>query len=549
MVLVATIAVGVTGGLLAWRERPKPGSDPLVLLLAGQCWWSVTLIFRIEAVTLHSKIFWVDVSWIGVAIIPIAWLLFALEYSGYIEYTTRKHILLYSLVPAITVFLGLTSQYHQFLYTSSNIIQKNSVLTLTRTPGIWFWIIASYTYLLGFVGALPLLQLVTSQVNTFRGQSLALLLGLLAPWATNILFLMGLLPTAGVDPTPIAFAVSGVAYLGALTQFQLFGANPTPIRHARNSLFKGMQQGAVVLDTHNHIVDMNDRATTVLQTTPDEALGQPLEQVSPDLSALGNASQAGQTIFTPSETTQSYDVSESLVTDIHDRTIGRVITLHDVSEFLRNQQRLEVLHRVFRHNIRTNVQVILGNAEYLATHNSTCRAETLKEHALEIQELGDQVRTVIEMFEQGRKEREPLYLNSILRECIVSTKEDYPKVAIEYDSGPTNYVVDGLFNVVCSNIIQNAAQHNTNPNPLVSITVEQDGEYVQIRVRDNGPGIDRNELALIEQGTETPLEHGSGFGLALAVWGTDIAGGTVDFDSNDPTGTVVTLRAPNLSQD
>lgn len=169
---------------------------------------------------------------------------------------------------------------------------------LSLLPGV-FWIIAGYTYLLGLLGALPLLKLVTSRVDPFRGQSLALLLGLLAPWVTNIPFLMGALPSAGVDPTPIAFAVSGLAYLGALTRSQLFGANPTPIRHARNSLFQQMQQGALVLDTHDHIVDMNDQATTALQTTASDALGRPLEQISPDLSALGSTAQAGQTIYRP----------------------------------------------------------------------------------------------------------------------------------------------------------------------------------------------------------------------------------------------------------
>lgn len=61
------------------------------------------------------------------------------------------------------------------------------------------------------------------------------------------------------------------------------------------------------------------------------------------------------------------------------------------------------------------------------------------------------------------------------------------------------------------------------------------------------PGIDSNELALVEHGSETPLKHGSGFGLALVVWGTDIAGGTVDIESSDSAGTTVTLRIPILS--
>lgn len=244
---------------------------------------------------------------------------------------------------------------------------------------------------------------------------------------------------------------------------------------------------------------------------------------------------------------QSYDVSGSPVTDIHDRTIGRVITLHDVSNLLRDQQRLEVLHRVFRHNIRTNVQVILGNAAYLATHNSEPKAATLQEYTVEINEIGEKVRSVIDIFEQSREERDTLSLNSILDERVYLNSEAYPEVTFEYASGQADFAVDCLFDVVCLQIIRNAAQHNSAPGPVVSTDVERDGEYVRVTVQDNGPGIDSNELALVEHDSETPLKHGNGFGLALVVWGTDITGGTVDIESSGTTGTTVILRIPILS--
>jgi len=543
LALVASVAVGVTAGLLAWRERPSPGAVPLVFLMAGQCWWSATLIFRIEATKLGAKVFFVDVSWIGVALIPVAWLLFALEYGGYNEYTTRKHVLLIALVPAVTALLGLSDQYHQLLYVDAQLVEQNGVLTLTRTPGVWFWVIAAYTYLLGFLGLVPLLELVTSQVSTFRGQSVTLLVGLLAPWVTNLAHLFGYLPTAGIDPTPVAFTLSGVAYLSALTRFRLFGANPTPIRHARRSLYKQMHQGALVLDTHGNVVDTNDRAATVLQTTPDEALGRRLDTVSPGLTAASETAP-GKRVFNPPGTRQSYDVSESVVTDIHDRTIGRIITLHDISDLFRMQQRLEVLHRVFRHNIRTNIQVILGHAGYLATHNSQQKADTLKQNAMEIEETGEKVRKIIDVFEKGRTDRDNLALHSILRECTQAVAKRYPEVTVAYEPGPEDIVVDGLFDIVCTNVIENAAQHNTSADPRVTVTVDAGEDVVEVHIEDNGPGIQDHELALVNDGQETPLKHGSGFGLALTAWGTDIAGGSVSFESVEPTGTHVTLTLP-----
>ncbi|WP_277542891.1 histidine kinase N-terminal 7TM domain-containing protein [Haloarcula laminariae] len=543
LALLASIAVGVTTGLLAWRERPEPGAVPLVLLMAGQCWWSATLIFRIEAATLGMKVLFSNSTWLGVAIIPAAWLLFALEYGGYNEYTTRRHVLLIMVVPAITAFLGLTDQFHHLIYLDATLIHQDGILSLSRTPGPWFWVIAVYTYLLGFLGLVPLLKLITSQVRSFRGQSLALFVGLVAPWATNLAHLSGYLPTAGIDPTPVAFTLSGVAYLSALTQFKLFGASPTPIRHARRSLYEQMHQGALVLDTHGTIVDMNDRAAAVLGTTTDRALGEHLETVSPELTAIGDTTGQHKRVFTPQGTRRTYDVSESPVTDVHDRTIGRIITLHDISDLFRMQQRLEVLHRVFRHNIRTNIQVILGYAGYLATHNSQSKAETLKRNAMEIEATGEKVREIIDVFEEGRKEREKLRLHAILRECVDATAEAYPGVTVEYDPGPEDLLVDSLFDIVCSNVIENAAQHNTSPEPWVHVSVEAGEGSVEVRVADNGPGIEDHELALVEEGTETPLKHGSGFGLALTAWGTDIAGGSVEFES-DESGTCVVLEMP-----
>jgi signal transduction histidine kinase len=548
IVLVGTIAVGVTGGLLAWRERPEPGSFPLVLLLAGQCWWSATLFFRINATTIASKVFWVDLSWIGIGLIPVAWLYFALEYAGYDEYTTRPYLLAVSVVPAVTAVLGLTSEFHHLLYVESQLIEQGGVTVLSRTPGVWFWIIAAYTYLLGLLGVLPLLQLVTSDVSTFRGQSLALLVGIVAPWVTNLLFLFDMLPTAGIDPTPVAFGVSGIAYLGALTRFHLFGANPTAIRHARDVVFKRMQQGALVLDSHDNIIDLNDRAADALGLLPGDALGRPIEYASPNLAVNGASTRSGHTMFRPQNSNRAYDVSVSTVTDIHDRTIGRVITLHDISEHLRQQQRLEVLNRIFRHNIRTSTQVILGNAEYLASNNSEEKSATLQREALEIEAISQKVRTIIDVFEQGRRQRTSLRLDSILSEAVDTAAADYPVVDIHYEPITEIIHVDSLFDTVCQNVVENAVEHNAKPDPQVWITVEIDAEsdHVSITVADNGSGIDDNELRLIEEGTETPLGHGSGFGLALIAWATDIAGGSICFDDNDPTGTVVTIEAPIL---
>lgn len=546
LLLVATIAIGVAGALVSWRERPEPGAVPLTLLLAGQCWWSATLFFRIDAAGLGAKVFWIDVSWLGIVIIPVAWLLFSLEYTGYSEYVRPRYIALLSIVPAVTAIIGLTNSYHNLMYLDSALTTEAGSAVLVRTPAVWFWVAALYTYLLGLLGAIPLLQFVTSDINTFRGQSLAILLGLFVPWVTNILFILDVLPTASIDPTPIAFMISGMAYLGALTQFQMFGTSPAPINPARRSVFDRMQEGAIVLDRQDHIVDMNAKAVAALEMRPTDALGRPVTDVVPEFDTLVGDQESRQTVFRPTDSPRAYDISVSPLSDAHGRTTGRILTLHDITDYLRQQQRLEVLNRVFRHNIRTNTQVIVSNAEYLADHNSEEKAAKVRQKALDIEDLSDKIRTVLEVFEQGREQTEPVKINSCLRSQLAAIRESHPDVTVDCRLSSRELHVDGLMKEVFWQILENAATHNTNAEPELTVEVESNDDRVEITVADNGPGIDDKELALVQKGTETPLEHGSGFGLAVIVWGTEIAGGRVSFSKNDPSGTVVTVDVPVL---
>ncbi|MEF8872684.1 MAG: histidine kinase N-terminal 7TM domain-containing protein [Haloarculaceae archaeon] len=545
VILLGAIAIGAAGALLAWRERPEPGARPLALLLFAQCWWSATLFFRIEAVGLPAKSFWLNVSWVGVPLIPVAWLFFSLEYTGHSEYVQPRYIALALVIPAITALLALSNDYHDLLHVNMRLAERAGEVQLVRTFGVWYWIIAGYTYLLGLLGAVPLLEFIKSEIHVFRGQSLAILVGLLAPWVTNILFLLGSLPTGAVDPTPIAFAVSGVAYLGALTRFELFGTSPTPIRPARRSVFDRMRGGVIVLDRYRNIVDMNEQAAAAIEMPPADALGRSVETVIPQLETSNEQRvQSGQTILRPEETNRVYDISTKEVTDTHDRRIGHIVTLTDISDYLRQQQRLEVLNRVFRHNIRTNIQVILSNAEYLATGEKADQAETVKRNALEIRDLSEKIRLVLDSFEQGRKGQQPVSLTIILEEKIEMLREDYPETTVAADLPERTMYVDSTLDDVLWNVLQNAAKHNTNPEPTVRVNATVEGDSVVIAVTDNGPGINDEELAILNEGTETPLEHGSGIGLAFIVWGTEIVGGTVTFGDNDPSGTTVTIEVP-----
>jgi len=543
--LLVSIAIGTAAAILAWRERPNPGATPLVWLLAGQSWWATCIVFTLSAGTVAESLHWTRIGWIGVMIIPVAWLLFALEYSGRDHYLTRRHVAALLVIPALTVLLALTSQYHDLLYVREAGVTATGVV-IVEQGGIVYLVAAGYTYLLGVLGAIPILGLVSSQATAFRGQSTALLVGLVVPWSTNVLYNLGLVSIAGIDPTPIAFAISGVAYLGAISRFRMFGVNPAPTWQAKQYLFDHIHEGAIVVDEHDIIVEINETGANVVGVSVSRALGRSVDELLPfDETPTGEGSEATFLTTGSDRGSRSYDVSTTELTDRHGRTLGYVLTLHDVTQYLRQQQRLTVLNRVLRHNIRTETNIIHGYADRAGGDSG----EMIKRRAMRIVEISDKGRDAIDLFENAASTRRTESVSELLDREIDTARGAYPEASFVVDPPTEDATVDGALAGVVANLLENAAEHNRGDAPRIDVSVSVDDDHVTVRVADDGPGIDPYELEVLESGTETALEHGSGLGLWLVKWGAEVVGGTVTFDRNDPTGTIATVTVPVVDRD
>lgn len=540
--LYASVATGVAAAILAWRQRPDPGASPLVLFLAAQTWWSVCTLFRVSTASGAAELLWTRLGWVGVVVVPVAWVIFALEYTGRDEYLTRRYVGLLSVLPALTILLAFTPEYHDLLIVQQTATGGSGELVVEQ-GGIWFTVIAGYTYVLAAIGVMPILRMLWSTASAFRGQSTTLLIGAFTPLVTNVLFNLGALGGAAVDPTPIAFAVSGVAYLGAITQFNLFGKSPAPNWRARQFLFDNIQEGAVVVDSHDVVVEMNESCAAVFGTTLRQALGAPAAEVIPNYESFPDDDGTSTHLtFSDGRTSRSYDVTATGITNRQGELLGRIYTLHDITQYLQQQQRLKVLNRALRHNIRTETNIIHGYAD----QTDSTAAEIIKRRAMRILEVSEKGREAIELFDTATEKPDPESLSDVLEFAIQRVRDAHPDVQFSLDGPDTDVLVATVLRPVVRNVVENAAEHNGGDSKRVDVSVSVDDETVTIHVVDDGPGIDEYELDVLASGTETALQHGSGMGLWIVKWGVNLVGGSVQFESRRPTGTRVILTVPTL---
>ncbi|WP_083258867.1 histidine kinase N-terminal 7TM domain-containing protein [Halodesulfurarchaeum formicicum] len=543
VVLALTAGIGFAVGLLAWQERPEPGATSLSVFMAGQVWWAAFLAFEFQATTLAQRVLWSNVQWIGVVVIPVAWIAFAFSYTGRDEYVRWRYIGVLSIIPAITIGLALTAPYHDLLYTEASLLEQNGLVVLHKEPGQWVWVIAVYTYLLAIGGLVPIFALVKSENLPFRGQSLALILGSIIPWTTSILHNLGVTPIPGFDPTPISFAITGVAFLGALSRFQLLGTNPSPNFRARRLVFDQMDEMAVVVDRNDHIVNLNRSAESMFETDRDVVLGSDASSVVPQYREMVRDPDGSTEISTEfGGTKRIYQGTVTPIWDFHDRKIGHVLTFHDVTDYVRREQRYQVLNRLFRHNLRTESQLILGQAERLAAEHDA--VDSIKARAKAIENIGDKARDLAAMFERDTDPDQMVEVEAVIERSVATVTSEYPNATI-HDSRPEEPVeVSSLIETVLCNVIENAVEHNPAPEPRVWVSANSTDGRVRITVADDGPGLGEYEIETLEEGSESQLKHTSGLGLWLIKWGTEIAGGTVSFTERDPEGSIVTLDVP-----
>ena len=541
-----SIGAGFAAALVAWRARAEPGATSLTILLGGQAVWSVSLFFQLQATAMTSKIFWEELTWIGAVTIPVAWFVFALEFTGRDQYITRRSVAVLSILPVVTVGLALTSQAHTLLYAETALVSVQEQVFLQREPGAWFWVITGYSYLLGAAGTIPLLGLIQKKATVFRGQSAALLLGTALPWVSNFLYLNGLVPNPAFDPTPLAFCISGAAYLTAVLWFQLFTSSPAPSQYAHQFLLDQSHDGFLVIDTHDTVVEINDAAGRIFAVESATALGQPVDALCAGNSMFRHDSEPPSEPFHSDHTDTVYDVSQTRLTNSRGRTVGTVYLFRDVSQYIRTQQRHQVLNRLFRHNIRTQTNLITGYADLAKTGDLEDNISRIKSSAEQIERFSTKTREILSVFDREYASPNPAQLSTVIDTAIERTRAQYPSIAVEMEPIPGDVYVDDSLKTVFEQILSNAAEHVETAEPTVAIATDTDGTEISIEFTDNGPGISSYEQRVLEQGEENPLEHGSGLGLWLIKWGTEVVGGEIELRNTD-RGATVQVDVPRLS--
>jgi hypothetical protein len=209
--------------------------------------------------TEQDMLFWRNIMQIGVFLLPVTCVYFAVEYARY--NWKKKYLMLLLVVPIVAlvlIFTDSTTHIMRYGYVISYSPLFGKALSVRSTPiGMAF---VAYNFILAFVSLVILFVFSRQIARNMRRQVIYIL------FAIALIFLFGLLKTAFLEGTHINIPIVVLYVPGSLIlYFNLFRNNlfyVSPI--ARDKVFDVIEQGILVTDCSGTIVDKNPFGISLL---------------------------------------------------------------------------------------------------------------------------------------------------------------------------------------------------------------------------------------------------------------------------------------------
>ncbi len=344
--------------LISWKHRSELISRLFLLVVVAILWLSFTSILELLSTTLQWKLFCLNLEYISFVSIPALWAAFIVTYTGKGHWISRYHTLFISSTLFVLLLLIWTDSYHHLAWSHIQLIEYRSLVFLDVGYGLINLILIGLNYLLSILAILVALNYWRRRSGIFRAQASLILLSSLAPTIVGLEDVF--FPTTPVDWLNMAYVLACIPAGYALFRYKLLEIIPK----AHTQVFKSISDAVIVLDIHNHIVDVNPAAIQLMGKSTSAIIGNRLSQLFPE--AIDTLHQYEHTLTVQEEITikvnehiQHFDLRISPLQGNNGEFSGRVILMQNISSRKKAEELLKQSEERFFKSFQANPAGIL----------------------------------------------------------------------------------------------------------------------------------------------------------------------------------------------
>lgn len=531
------------------------------LVMIAASLYSFGYAFEFVSVDIESIKFWLKVEYVGIPFISTLWLLLVLHFTGFYKYV-QKWVPLLFVIPILTLIFHYTNDVHHLFYKEMTLFCNDDLTVVETVKGPWYWVHILYNYLEALAGLTLFALMYVKSGQRKRMQILMMMMGVLAPFIANIVYLIGNFSFV-LDLTPLGFVLTGYFYIRGIYRFNMLQLVPTALQN----VFEHMNDGVLIFDKHQKLSEINPAAMELLKWGDFHAdffhHGNELFHDYPEVLKLLGQSKNGECLITIKnlQEEQFLHVKMSRLYDGRNKVTGRILLIRDMTEITINQDRLlknatqiaefsnfkDKLFTVVAHDIRDPLAMLVNLTEILEEELEEAKSDSMDVFL----EVSEQVKGTYVMVEKlldwyrsqnGNLHFSPLVwqASSLVEQALTAMQHRLElkklQVKLDLNHNLTVFADKEMMDLVFRNLLSNAIKFSPQ-NGEIRISSRLDDDKVRFVISDDGPGIDdkiaENLFRKVSVLTyeETNIEKGSGLGLYLSNDFVKLNNGEIGFDS------------------
>ena len=322
-----------------WRRRKTRGSKPLAIVCVSSIVWMVGEAIAVYADGFTGQFAGEVVRFLGVVTLPVALFTFVSHYCG--KTFTTKHIVLLSIVPAVSYIVMVTTLQHD-LFFKELVVNTNGGAPEIEY-GKYFWFVHtpySYTLILASLGIL--LFEMNRVSERFRLQMTLLFVSICIPIVVNVINLSELVK--GINLNPAGFIGFLTVSAIGIFRFQLFRSNPI----AYETVFKTSHDGVIIANSDGTIIDTNPALARGLGRKRKQLVGENVNDVFKAWEPFALKYTDDVENLTEFEVNldgemKYFSVMKKFIKDADDEISAKIITIRNITAQKLQEQSLKTL--------------------------------------------------------------------------------------------------------------------------------------------------------------------------------------------------------------
>lgn len=238
--------------ILAWNRRGSRGAISLMITLLLVTGWCAFGAIDSSTYEFEQKIFLAKIATTFILYIPTLMLIAVQELLTDAE-VAKTHIVTYMVFPILLTLIVWTNDLH-LLYWAGYKLSNPDLNVLAFKHSIFYWINILYQF--GILAHTTFTLVMATKDKKVRTKAYLLLCGVIAPWLSTILYLLGVTFIPNLDISPFGFLITAPVFLVGIYQFDLLEIGSD----GRRTYTDSTKDAIIILNIQENIVDANRSA-------------------------------------------------------------------------------------------------------------------------------------------------------------------------------------------------------------------------------------------------------------------------------------------------